>query len=286
MIRSSISAALLICALPAIAQNREPGSWLPDETAGLGKIVRALISAFDHADVLALGESHWNKLDSDLRIALVRDPEFPKKADFIVVEFASTSEQSVLDRYIRGEDVPIGELQRVWRNTTQNFGVWESPVYAEFLAAVRDVNRRLTAAERIRVLAGDPPTGSSRDRDSSAVSVLERQVIKKRGKALVVYGWGHLQRTEGITWKLEHRHPRVRIFVVYTLGGTDPYFENFENALRSPARPVLVSLDRPPFGDFGYGRHTFGQLFDACVYWGMSPDAETFVSPSTPSRKP
>jgi Haem-binding uptake, Tiki superfamily, ChaN len=161
MIRSRISAALLFWALPAIAQYREPGSWLPDETAGLGKIVRALISAFDHADVLALGESHWNKLDSDLRIALVRDPGFAKKADFIVVEFASTSEQSILDRYIRGGDVPIVELQRVWRNTTQNFGVWESPVYAEFLAAVRDVNRGLPAAERIRVLAGDPPTGST-----------------------------------------------------------------------------------------------------------------------------
>ena len=134
---------MLIWTLPAFAQYREPGSWLPDETAGLEKIVQALISAFDHADVVALGESHWNKLDSDLRIALVRDPEFPKKADFIVVEFASTSEQSILDRYIRGVDVPIVELQRVWRNTTQNFGVWESPVYAKFFAAVRDVNQRL-----------------------------------------------------------------------------------------------------------------------------------------------
>lgn len=234
-----------------------------------------------------MGESHWNKLDSDLRIALVRDPEFPKKADFIVVEFASTAEQLIRDRYIRGEGVPIAELQRVWRNTTQNFGVWKSPVYAEFLAAVRDLNQRLPAAERIRVLAGDPRTGSNRDRDHSAVSVLEKQVLKKRKKALVVYGSDHLQRAEeGITWKLEHGHPRVRIFVVDTLGGTDPYFENFENALRSPARLVLISLGRRPFGDFGYGRHTFGQLFDACVYWGMTPDAETFVTPSGPSREP
>ena len=54
---------------------------LPDEAAGLDGIVRTLISAFDQADVLALGAEHGQKLDSDVRIALVRHPDFPKKAN-------------------------------------------------------------------------------------------------------------------------------------------------------------------------------------------------------------
>ncbi len=130
---------------------------LPDETAGLDRIVQTLVSAFDHVDIVALGENHWNKMDSDLRIALVRSPEFAKKVRFIVVEFGSTAQQPTLDRYIRGEDVPLAELQQVWKTTSQTDGIWDSPVYADFYAAVREVNKKLPAGAQIRVLAGDPP---------------------------------------------------------------------------------------------------------------------------------
>src|SRR6516164_4637639 len=134
--------------------------FLPDETAGFDRIVQTLVAAFDHVDIVALGEDHWRKVDSDLRIALVRNPEFAKKVRFIVVEFGSTAQQPTLDRYIRGEDVPLAEVQQVWKTTSQG-DTWDSPVYAEFYAAVREVNKTLPSAAQIRVLAGDPPaTGS------------------------------------------------------------------------------------------------------------------------------
>src|ERR1043165_8228783 len=97
---------LLICALalPVVAQT--PPLHLPDEAAGPDGIARGLISAFDDADIVAVGEAHGRKLDSDLRIALVRRPEFAQKVRSIVVEFGSTTEQTTLDRYIRGEAVP------------------------------------------------------------------------------------------------------------------------------------------------------------------------------------
>lgn len=102
-----------------------------------------LVSVYDHADILALGESgHRRKVDSDLKIRLIRDPEFSRKVRFIVVEFGDYQYQAILDRYIRGEDVALEELEQVWTKTTQ-FSVWESPVYAEFFAAVREVNRKL-----------------------------------------------------------------------------------------------------------------------------------------------
>jgi len=82
-----------------------PKVRLPDESTGIDGIARTLISVFDQADIVALGEAHQRKLDSDLRIALVRHPDFPKKVRSIVVEFASTTEQPTLDRYIRGESV-------------------------------------------------------------------------------------------------------------------------------------------------------------------------------------
>src|SRR5437867_3511477 len=139
----------LICALALPVMAQAPKLRLPDESAGVDGIVRTVISAFDQADIVALGEAHGRKLDSDLRIALVRHPDFAKKARSIVVEFGSTSEQSTLDRYIRGENVSRAQLEQVWKTTTN--GVWDSPIYADFFAAVREVNSKLPADARFRV---------------------------------------------------------------------------------------------------------------------------------------
>ena len=169
---------------------------LPDESAGIDGIARTLISVFDQADIVALGEAHGRRLDSDLRIAVVRHPDFAKKVRSIVVEFGSTTEQSTLDRYIRGENVSRAQLEQVWKTTTQAAnGVWDSPIYADFFAAVRDVNSKLPADARIRVFGGDPGPGDNRSRETAAVSVLKEQVLQKHGKALVIYGAAHFYRT-------------------------------------------------------------------------------------------
>src|SRR5215470_5766569 len=88
----------LLRAQPPQSAGR-PNLRLPDEAAGIDGIVRALISAFGQVDIVALGEAHMRRLDSDLRIALIRHPDFAKKVRSIVVEFGSTTEQSTLDRY-------------------------------------------------------------------------------------------------------------------------------------------------------------------------------------------
>src|SRR5215510_7019495 len=181
------------------AQSRQiapaPKVRLPDESTGIDEIAKTLVSSFDQVDIVALGEAHQRKLDSDLRIAVVRHPDFAKKVRSIVVEFASTTEQPTLDRYIQGENVSRAQLEQVWKTTTQAAnGVWNKPVYAEFLAAVRDVNSRLPADARIRVLGGDPGPGDYRSRETAAVSVLKEQVLQKHGKALVIYGGAHFYR--------------------------------------------------------------------------------------------
>jgi uncharacterized iron-regulated protein len=261
-------------------------SLLPDETAGFDRIAQTLVSAFDHVDIVALGENHWNKMDSDLRIAVVRNPEFARKVRFLVVEFGSTAQQTTLDRYIRGEDVPLAELQQVWKTTSQPDGSWDSAVYADFYAAVRDVNRKLPASAQVRVLAGDPPAGSGLGRDATAFSVLRDHVLETHGKALVIYGSGHLLRAvpdpiPRLTKLLDTGYPGST-FVVITEGGTHPSSQLFERALKTQARPVLVPFDRPPFRDMAVGAFpglglTRGKIADACVYFGMAP--EVWVSP-------
>ena len=173
--------APLLFATSLLAQP--PEVRLPDESTGIDGIARTLVSAFDQADIIALGETHQWRLDTDLRIAVVRHPDFARKVRSIVVEFGSTTEQPTLDRYIRGENVSKAQLEQVWKTTTQAAnGVWDSPVYAEFLAAVRDVNSRLPADARIRVLGGDPGPGDNRSRETAAASVLKSRCFKSMGR--------------------------------------------------------------------------------------------------------
>jgi hypothetical protein len=301
-------------------QIAAPKVRLPDESTGIDGVVRTLISAFDQADIVALGEAHRRRADSDLRIALVRHPDFAKKVRSIVVEFGSTSEQATLDRYIEGENVSRAELQKVWRTTTQaNNGIWDDPIYADFLAAVRDVNSRLPTEARVRVFGGDPGPGDNRSRETAAVAVVKEQVLEKQGKALMIYGAGHFFRTMprdylasmgediGIPKMLEMDYPG-RTFVVIPMGGRlrlppgvavdmEPDYQKFDRALKTQARPVMVSLQRLPFRDFTaeefLGRTllncrgpggcvsvfkgstlTLGQMADACVYFGGSADVD------------
>lgn len=251
-------APLVTLILSSSLYGQSGGVQLPREAAGLENIVPALLSAFDHADVLALGEDHLRRLDSDLRIALVRHPDFPNRARFIMVEFATDLHQKTLDRYIEGEEVSAEELRQVWATTTS--GQWDSPVYADFFAAVREVNTKLPPEKRIRVLAGDPGKGVKISRDDWAVSTLRQQVLEKSEKVLAVFGAGRFFRTRvgqyplppsiGEVSKSLDTHYPGRTFVVVTLGGSDPRYESFERALQTSLRPVLVPLQQSPFREF------------------------------------
>jgi hypothetical protein len=73
-------------------------------------------------------------------------------------------------------------------------------------------------------------------------------------------------------------------FVVITAGGPRPDSQEFERALKTQARPVLVSLGKSPFREMPVGAFpglslTLGQIADACVYFGMGPEVDVRVSP-------
>lgn len=75
--------------------------------------IEAILDAFTSHDVVALDEGrHGNEPGHNLRLKLIRHPSFPLNVNDIVVEFGSARYQEVMDRYVRGEDVPAGELRR------------------------------------------------------------------------------------------------------------------------------------------------------------------------------
>ena len=71
-----------------------------------------ILDAFATHSVVALGEgAHGNVLGHAFRLALIRDPRFAAVVNDIVVESGSATYQDVMDRFVRGEDVPESALR-------------------------------------------------------------------------------------------------------------------------------------------------------------------------------
>ena len=172
--------------------------------------VSVIIDAFASHPVVALGEGpHGNEQGHAFRLALIRDPRFAALVNDIVIESGSARYQDVIDRFVRGEDVPEAALREVRENTVTPTPVWDRPIYDEMFRAVRDLNRSLPPDRRLRILLGDPPIDWSEGitpdtyrtwlmkRDSHPAGLIQREVLAKGRRALVVYGDGHFQaRTE------------------------------------------------------------------------------------------
>jgi hypothetical protein len=173
--------------------------------------VTAILQAFNVQPVVALGEGdHGNEQGHAFRLALLGDARFAATINDIVVEFGNALYQDVIDRFVNGADVPDNELRRVWQDTTQLQPVWDPPIYEELFRAVRRVNASRPVDRRLRVLLGDPPIDwkqvarfadiSSQmravgDRDTYPAKLIEREVLGKGRRALVIYGDQHLKRT-------------------------------------------------------------------------------------------
>jgi uncharacterized iron-regulated protein len=217
-------------------QEHRPPLFLPAESPGWERTLDALLAAFDHVDVVALGEAHGRRADLDLRIRLIRHPAFPQKVRYIVTELGSADNQLLVDRYLEGGDLPLADRQLARGSGAQ----------AELLDAVREVNRGLPAARRLRVISASPTANDTRDRNEVAVSILRDHVLQKNEKALVVFGAGHLWHREGgITESLQAIIPG-RVFVVEALtavarGQRTPAHDELDLALASLDKTVCIA---------------------------------------------
>jgi hypothetical protein len=164
--------------------------------------VAAILAAFDKYEVVGMPEAHGLKDVDDFILSLIRNPAFPEKVNDIAVECGNSLYQPILDRYIAGEDVPFTEVRKVWRNTTQIM-CSGSGFFEEFFPLVRAINQHLPPGKRLRVLAGDPPIDWDQvktvedaskfyDRDGSIASVMEKEVLSKHRRALMLFGTFHL----------------------------------------------------------------------------------------------
>ena len=198
--------------------------------------IPAILKDFETFEVVAMPAAHGQKDIDDFILSLIRDPRFPTTVNDIVVECGNVRYQPILDRYIAGEDVPFTEVQHVWRDTTVQQMCGASGFYEQLYPLVRSLNQRLPAASRLRIVAADPPIDWSKihsyedltpffDRDGSIASVMEREVLSKHRKALMLFGIFHLLHGGGpgqgdAVTRYERDYPG-KTFVISDLGYYD-----------------------------------------------------------------
>jgi hypothetical protein len=165
--------------------------------------------------------------------------------------------------------VDRADLVQIWRQVGDPG--WNAPVYEQFFRTVRAVNWTRHPSRRLRVLLGQPPVTMSQviahphDRrliqafaaplDDHFAAVVEREVLQKGRRALLIAGKGHLLRglypeddphKRNAASQLVQRHPGT-LFVIDNLvlppgAPTDTAAQRAHVELARRPRPVLAAL--------------------------------------------
>jgi hypothetical protein len=285
-----------------------------------------VVSALKRFPVVELGhvEGPGDQNELDLLRHMLGDPSFVDNVDDIVIECGNSRYQSLLDRYVAGSNVTLRQVQVVWRKTTQIFGCESDPTSRTLVNAVRAIN--LSAPKhRLRVLAADPPIDWKTihtsdqfeaflsERDQSAASVIQNQVLARHRRALVVMGGGHLTKRPPfaehatLTTLLEQRSPGST-YVIYGIDDYARFDRDIRRMLAGWPAPVIAAVAGTNLGsqsgrtitsadtmrrvgsrwvpvDNAYPRDRLEQLVDAILYLGPQSDLRS-VDAKEPTDQP
>ena len=262
--------------------------------------VDAVFGAFADHQVVAVGEIHGSREVHAFLQAVLADPRLVGIVNDVAVEFGSARHQATIDRYVQGETVPEAELELVWTDTTQRSGVWNSPLYREIFATVRELNAGRRPSDRIRVLLGDPPidwgaiTATSGcdegdptsldhwlfQRDEHFAAVVRDESLARGRRALVIAGAGHVRRNPGaesprsLTDELDATHPGATWAMVPIDVATLDAVAGGIGTWQPPAYVAAILLAESPLAGL-----PAGQVFDRGTVTCDNPPCEDPVAP-------
>jgi hypothetical protein len=272
--------------------------------------------------LVVISEHHWSVPVHELLLRIIADPKLSGLVDDVVVEFGNPLYQGIIDRYIAGDPVPADSVRLAWRNTTQLLA-WDSPLYERFYESVRVLNASRPSSRRIRLLAGDPPIDWSRTtraqdiprtygfRDIETIGMLEREVLAKGRRALVIIGEEHVVRTtdpapgappkplerQSLGEALHHRHPGAAFLVGTVVGDASSLaraVRHWPNGSMAAIEGIALGLaaasvrERDTTSESALpaaapGALRLQDLFDAVLYAG--PTVETLEPPGGVYRR-
>ena len=164
----------------------------------------AIADALRSHAVVMIAEHHQSVPVHAFLQALIASPKVRDRVDDIVVEFANTLYQPIIDRYIRAAPYASTRCDSPGETPHSSWcGI------AALRAVLRDrasPQHRTELGRPLRIIAGDPPidwsrTGHASDTRARSASetietfrIIEREVLAKGRRAIVIIGEEHLPR--------------------------------------------------------------------------------------------
>jgi len=166
--------------------------------------IASLAKVYDSHPLIFMGEWHRNAQQHVFLRQLIGDPRFLCRTDDIVIESGNARLQPIADAWASGKDVSEADLVSMYRETEVPF-VWNAPMYRQFYEAVRAVNAKHLCPHPVRLVLGDPAFDWAKietaddlkkveDRDEFYAGVVEREVLAKHHRALLISGEPHALR--------------------------------------------------------------------------------------------
>lgn len=236
---------------------------------------RAIIDAFNSHSIVMFGEIHGNKQEYEWLRSLVATPEFADRVDDIVMEFGNSLYQKSVDQYVNGEDIPIEQVQKAWRNLAGALGP-PSPVYASLYQAVRATNLKRRGKHQMRIVCGDPYIDWEKvkdredigpfvaNRDQWYTQVVKDEVLAKHHRALLIMGAYHFERSADGPGDIEKELRTAGATTFVILFGTNAVgrYDDLDKRFDTLRVPALIPLKGTWAGDL---------LADAVLSGGTAP---------------
>ena len=257
----------------------------------------ALAAKFDDHQFVFIGSTHGDVKIEEFLICLIARPAFQQRVTDIVVEWASSGQQQLLDRYILTlDEVSIDDLAPIWFDTDTPTMWTTLPQVRQFVRTLREVNMTLPVARRIRLVGGNDGTDWTKVRVAEDLApypyktnlmphlIIEHLAQTPGNKTLVVYGDGHIRyRGNNFMGELEAALGKARLFVVGRIGDLRPEERRYLATVGDPSKPFFVEAARFPTNipwpaslrvSFDERSENLADYIDAFVYLGPEPDRD------------
>ncbi len=234
--------------------------------------ITGILSAMERFPLVAITERHMLQEWHDAITAVLMHPALPGMINDIVVEFGNAAYQNVADRFVL-DDRPVAraDLEQIWRQIGDP--TWNAPVYEQFFRTVRAVNGKQPRSRRIRILLGQPPVtmqqvlaqptnralmqqfSASTPMNAHFAEVVEREVLHKGRRALLIAGGGHILRgirddsdprqLNAVSRLAQHHSGKLYVIDLLLLPPgqqQDPLAQRVLTAVEHWPRPALATL--------------------------------------------
>ncbi|HOY60609.1 MAG TPA: hypothetical protein PK640_21015 [Verrucomicrobiota bacterium] len=277
-----------------------------------------VLRALAERPVVIMGEVHNRPRYWAFNMALVRSPEFARRAKVIYLEFP-INDQPLMDRFLAAPENDPTPVIEMLRDMFENG--WPDQPTVEFCQAVWEVNQKLPREQRLRIELVDMerPWKKIRERkdwrkyDVDRDAFMAKNILRDLGKhgddkrhALFIVGWMHARKNltnpggdpiQSAGWHLQTALGATNVLAIFP---HCPVMANrgevngrlglglFESAFAALTnRPMAFPLDYGPFGALPFDASMdfvtsdpYRAGFDAFLYLG--PLEDEILSPLVP----